>query len=176
MLTDTRVRGAKPAVRPIKLTDGGGLHLLIQPHGSKLWRLAYRFAGKQKTLALGIYPTVSLQEAREHRDAAKRLLAKGFDPSVHRRLGNGAKTESNSFKGVAEEVLAKLEKEGKADATLKKWRWLLAFAYPLLGDRPIGEITAPELLSVLRRVEASDRFESARRLRSTCGAIFRYAV
>src|SRR5215813_8694716 len=81
MLTDTRVRGAKPSQRPIKLSDGGGLHLLVQPHGSKLWRLAYRFVGKQKTLSLGVYPIISLQEARERRETAKRLLAKGIDPS-----------------------------------------------------------------------------------------------
>jgi hypothetical protein len=86
MLTDTRVRGAKPSQRPIKLSDGGGLHLLVQPHGSKLWRLAYRFVGKQKTLSLGVYPIISLQEARERREAAKRLLAKGIDPSEQRRL------------------------------------------------------------------------------------------
>jgi hypothetical protein len=86
MLTDARVRNAKPTQRPIKLSDGGGLYLLIQPRGNKLWRMAYRFAGKQKTLAFGVYPTVSLQDAREKREAAKRVLAKGIDPSAQRRL------------------------------------------------------------------------------------------
>ncbi|MGC2409397.1 MAG: integrase arm-type DNA-binding domain-containing protein [Methyloceanibacter sp.] len=176
MLTDVRVRKAKPSQRAIKLSDGGGLNLLIQPHGSKLWRLAYRFAGKQKTLAIGVYPTVSLQEARDTRDAAKRLLAKSIDPSAQRRLDKKALGTGNTFKAVAEEVLAKLEREGRAEATLSKKRWLLAFAYPFLGDRPIGEIAAPELLFVLRKVEGGGRYETARRLRSTCGIVFRYAI
>jgi integrase len=176
MLTDTRVRRAKPSKDPVKLSDTGGLHLLIQPHGSKLWRLAYRFAGKQKTLALGVYPAVSLQEACARRDTAKRLLAKGIDPSSQRRLEKRALGTSNTFKAVAEEVLSKLEKEGKAAVTLTKKRWLLAFAYPFLGERPIREITAPELLTILRPVEARGRYETARRLRSTCGAVFRYAI
>ena len=108
MLTDTRVRSAKPGERPVKLSDGGGLHLVIQPHGSKLWRIAYRFGGKQKTLALGIYPIVTLQDAREQRDGAKRLLAKGIDPSAQRRLDKQTVATGNTFKSVAEEVLGKL--------------------------------------------------------------------
>jgi integrase len=176
MLTDIRVRSAKPSKGPVKLSDGGGLHLLIQPHGSKLWRLAYRFAGKQKTLALGVYPTVTLHEARERRDAAKRLLVKRVDPSTQRRLDKRATGTGNTFKAVAEEVLSKLEKEGRAYVTLAKKRSLLAFAYPFLRDRPIGEITPPELLAVLRTVEARNRHETARRLRSTFGIIFRYAI
>jgi integrase len=119
---------------------------------------------------------VSLQEARERREAAKRLLAKGIDPSTQRRLDKQAVGTSNTFKAVAEEVLAKLEKEGRADVTLTKQRWLLEFVYPSLGDCPIAEIAAPELLSVIRRVEARGRYETARRLRSTCGTVFRYAI
>src|SRR5262245_53976128 len=176
MLNDTRVRNAKGGDRPIKLADSGGLYLLIQPHGSKLWRMAYRFDGKQKTLALGIYPTVPLQEAREQRDAAKRLLAKGIDPSAQRRLDKRTAATGNTFKAVAEEVLDKLEKEGRAPRTLKKLRWLLDFAYPWIGERRVAEITAPDLLSVLRKVEARGRYETARRLRSTCGTVFRYAI
>jgi integrase len=176
MLTDARVRSAKPVERPVKLSDSGGLHLLIQPHGSKLWRIAYRFGGKQKTLALGSYPIVPLQEAREQRDAAKRLLAKGIDPSAQRRVERETAAGADTFKSVAEEVLGKLEKEGLADVTLTKKRWLLDFAYPALGNRPVAKITAPELLSVLRKVEARGRYETARRLRSTCGVVFRYAI
>ena len=176
MLNDTRVRNAKPAERPIKLSDSGGLHLLIQPHGSKLWRLAYRFGGKQKTLAIGVYPTVTLKHAREKRDEAKRLLADGIDPSTHRRLEKLTAASGNTFQAVAEEVLAKLEREGRADVTLTKKRWLLDFAYPAIGDRPVTEITAPELLAVLRKVEPRGRYETARRLRSTCGMVFRYAI
>jgi integrase len=176
MLNDTRVRTTKPCQRPIKLSDSGGLYLLIAPHGSKLWRLAYRFGGKQKTLAIGAYPAFTLKAARDKREEAKRLLANGVDPSTQRRLEKQITSTENTFKAVAEEVLAKLEKEGRADVTLTKKRWLLNFAYPAFGHRPIAEITAPEVLSVLRRVEARGRYETARRLRSTCGMIFRYAI
>jgi len=176
MLNDTRVRNAKRADRPIKLSDSGGLHLLIQPNGSKLWRLAYRFGGKQKTLAIGVYPTVTLKHAREKRDEAKRLLADKIDPSTQRRLEKLTAASGNTFRAVAEEVLVKLEREGRADVTLAKKRWLLDFAYPAIGERPVTEITAPEVLAVLRNVEARGRYETARRLRSTCGMVFRYAI
>ena len=176
MLNDTRIRTTKPCKKPIKLSDSGGLYLLIAPHGSKLWRLAYRFGGKQKTLAIGAYPMSTLKAARDKREEAKRLLANGIDPSAQRRLDKQIKSTGNTFKAVAEEVLAKLEKEGRANVTLTKKRWLLDFAYPAFGDRPIAEITALEVLSVLRRVEGRGRYETARRLRSTCGAIFRYAI
>jgi integrase len=176
MLNDTRVRTAKACERPIKLSDSGGLYLLIQPHGSKLWRLAYRFGGKQKTLAIGIYPTVALKQAREKRDEAKRLLAANVDPSTARRLEKLGASTGNTFKVVAGELLMKLEREGRAEATLVKQRWLLHFAYPAIGDRSVAEITAPEVLSVLRKVESRGRYETARRLRSTCGMVFRYAI
>ena len=176
MFTDTRVRSAKPGARPVKLSDSGGLHLLIQPNGSKLWRLAYRFAGKQKTLAVGIYPIITLQEAREQRDAAKRLLAKGIDPSAQRQLDKRAAASGNSFRAVAEELLKKLEKEGRSPRTLEKLRWLFNFAYPSIGERRISEISPSELLLVLRKVEVRGRYETARRLRSTCGMVFRYAI
>jgi hypothetical protein len=176
MLNDTRVRTTKPCKRPVKLSDSGGLYLLIAPHGSKLWRLAYRFGGKQKTLAIGAYPTFTLKAAREEREEAKRLLANGVDPSAQRRLDKRIASTGNTFRAVAEEVVAKLEKEGRADATLTKKRWLLDFAYPVFGDRPIAEITALEVLSAFRQVEARGRYETARRLRSTCGTVFRYAI
>ena len=176
MLNDTRVRTAKACGRPIKLSDSGGLYLLIQPHGSKLWRLAYRFGRKQKTLAIGVYPTIALKQAREKRDEAKRLLAANIDPSMQRRLEKLNASTGNTFRAVAEELLMKLEREGRAEPTLVKQRWLLHFAYPAIGDRPVAEITAPEVLSVLRKVEARGRYETARRLRSSCGMVFRYAI
>jgi integrase len=176
MLNDTRVRITKPCKRPVKLSDSGGLYLLIAPNGSKLWRLAYRFGGKQKTLAIGAYPTITLKAARDKREEAKRLLANGIDPSVQRRLDRQIASTGSTFKAVAEEVLAKQEKEGQADVTLVKKRWLLDFAYPAIGQRPVAEITALEVLSVLRRIEARGRYETARRLRSTCGMVFRYAI
>ena len=175
MLKDVAVRNAKPSARPKKLSDGGGLHVLIQPTGGKLWRLAYRFAGKQKTLALGVYPAVSLEEARKRRDEAKMLLARSIDPSVQRKADKHAGKDS-SFRAVAREVIAKLEREGRAQATLTKKRWLLDFAYPTLGDRPVTEITSRDLLALLRKIEGRGLYETARRLRSTCGMVFRYAI
>jgi integrase len=175
-LTDVAVRSAKPGGKPIKLSDGGGLHLLIQRSGSKLWRLAYRFKGKQKTLALGVYPTVTLANAREGRDEAKKLLARDIDPSAQRRLDKIKASAGNTFRAVADELLAKLEREGRASVTLTKKRWLLAFALPVIGGRLVNEITAPELLAVLRTIEARGHYETARRLRSTCGMVFRYAI
>jgi integrase len=175
MLTDTRVRNAKPGARPIKLSDAAGLHLLIKPNGSKLWRLAYRFAGKQKTLALGAYPIISLADARSEREEAKRFLAREIDPSAQRKANRQAGKDS-SFRAIAEEVIAKLEREGRAQVTLAKKKWLLDFAFPAFGDRPVAQITARELLALLREIEGRGLYETARRLRSTCGMVFRYAI
>jgi integrase len=174
-LKDVALRNAKSTAKPRKLSDGGGLHVLIQPTGGKLWRLAYRFAGKQKTLALGVYPIVSLEEARRRRDEAKTLLARSIDPSAQRRADRQAR-QGSGFRAVAEEVIAKLEREGRAQVTLTKKRWLLDFAYPTFGDRPVSEITASDLLALLREIEGRGLYETARRLRSTCGMVFRYAI
>jgi integrase len=174
-LRDVAVRNAKPSGKPRKLSDGGGLHVLIQPTGSKLWRLAYRFAGKQKTLALGVYPVVSLEEARRLRGEAKKLLARSIDPAAQRKADKQSGNDSN-FRAVGEEVIAKLEREGRAQVTLAKKQWLLDFAYPRFGDRPVAEITARDLLALLREIEGRGHYETARRLRSTCGMVFRYAI
>jgi len=173
-LTDTATRNAKASRKAVKLSDGGGLYLLVQRRGAKLWRLAYRFGGKQKLLALGIYPTVTLADARARREAAKKLLADGFDPSLHRKLEKQA--SFITFKLVAEELLDKMKREGRANATLVKTRWLLEFAFTAIGERPVAKVTAPELLDVLRKIEARGTYETARRLRSTCGMVFRYAI
>lgn len=177
-LRDTTARNAKPAAKPRKLSDDGGLHLLVQPNGSKLWRLSYRFVGKQKTLSLGAYPIVTLADARGARDAARKLLARGVDPSVQRKIDRQieqANAES-SFRAVAEEVISKLEREGRAHVTILKKRWLLDFAFPAFGDRPVAEITARELLALLRQIEKRGLYETAKRLRSTCGMVFRFAI
>jgi integrase len=173
-LTDTEIRNKKPDAIPRKFSDGGGLHLVVQPHGTKLWRQAYRINGKQKTLSLGVYPAVSLAEARRQRDAAKKILQEGGDPSVHRKLEKQAR--GNTFRIIADELLDKLQREGRAQATLDKMKWLLSLAFDLLGDRPAAKITPAELLGVLRKVEKRGRYETARRLRSTCGLVFRYAI
>jgi integrase len=177
-LTDTAVRKAKPSARPAKLSDGGGLHLLLTPSGGRLWRLQYRFGGKQKMLAFGAYPGVSLSEARVKRDAAKQTLKSGIDPGTKARLEKLAKQVSQActFSTVADEYLAKLVSQNRASTTMKKVVWLLDFARPLIGDRPIEEIKPAEVLAVLRQVERRGRLETARRLRSTIGSVFRYAI
>jgi integrase len=177
-LTDARIRSAKPADKLYKLSDGGGLQLWITPDGAKRWRLAYRFEGKQRTLAIGVYPKVSLGDAREARQSAKKLLKEGRDPSLEKRLAKQQRAEAsaNTFDAIADELLDKKKREGRARATLKYSEWLLSLARPLLGARPIREIDAPEVLSVLRVVESRGRHESAHRLRAVIGEVFRFAV
>ena len=177
MLNDLRIRQAKARERDYKLSDYDGMYLLVSRAGGKLWRLGYRFGGKQKSLSLGAYPTISLADARERRDAARKLIANGIDPSLARRLEKiAAAAGGNSFREVAEEFLDKQAREGRAAQTLKKNRWLLEPAYKIFGDRPIGEITAPELLHALRTFEQRGRYESARRMRTIAGMVFRYAI
>lgn len=177
-LSDAQLRSLKPLDRPAKHSDGGGLHVLVTPQGSKLWRLAYRFGRKQKLLALGSYPAVSLGEARSRRDNAKRLLASGVDPSAQARREKLAKraASANTFEVIAREFLDKTAKEGKAEATLTKKRWLIGLALPDIGKRPIGDITAADILVPLRKVEAQGNYETARRLRAVIGQVFRYAI
>ncbi|RKE78298.1 integrase arm-type DNA-binding domain-containing protein [Rhizobium sp. AG855] len=177
-LTDTALKGLKPTEKPTKHSDGGGLHVLVSPKGSKLWRLSYRFDGKQQTLALGSYPAVTLADARRERENVKALLAKGINPSQHAKLERIAKRSSNAltFKAVTEEFLEKIAKEGKAETTQNKKEWLLGLAMADIGARPISEITASEVLVPLRRIEAKGNYETARRVRSTIGQIFRYAI
>lgn len=178
MLTDMACKSAKPGEKPRKIADAHGLYLQIQPTGGKLWRLKYRFDGKEKLLALGVYPDVSLTEARKLREVARENLRNNIDPAEQKRLDklHRAVQAENTFKAIADEYIAKMTREGRAESTLAKTSWLLSFAFPLLGKRPINEILAIELLAVLRKVEARGRHETARRLRSTCGAIFRYAI
>lgn len=178
ILFATSVTNAKPAEKSYKLSDGKGLYLLVQPNGSKLWRFNYRYLQKYRTLAFGIWPDVGLADARAKRDEARRLIAAGLDPSHEAKLEAAREmiSEENSFKLVAEEWIAKQEREGLAEITLSKIHWLLAKAYPKLGNRPIAKITAQEVLTVLRSVEATGRYESARRMRSVLSRVFRYAI
>lgn len=178
-LTDIALRNAKPKDQPYKLFDGGGLFLYVTPSGSRLWRLAYRFAGKAKQLSFGPYPTISLADARQKRDDAKRALADGEDPSVLRQKAKieAAATAENTFGLIAAEYLDRLQSKGCAPATLTKNRWFLEkLAGPALGHRPISHITPIEVLSVLQSVERSGRLETARSLRSTIGSVFRLAI
>ena len=177
-LTDTALKALKPTEKPTKHSDGGGLHILLSPQGSKLWRLSYRFDGKQQTMALGSYPAVTLADARRLRDNAKALLAKGINPSQQAKLERITRQASNAvtFKSVADEFLQKIEKEGKAEATRRKKEWLLSLAMTDIGSRPISEINATEILVPLRRIEAKGNYETARRTRAAIGQIFRYAI
>jgi len=177
-LTDVQVRNARPRERVFKISDGGGLFLMVNPSGSKLWRLAYRFAGKQKTLAIGSYPVVTLQAARDERTEAKRLLLEGTDPSEAKKAEKRQRriAAGNTFQAVADEYVEKLTKEGRSPRTISKIEWLLGIAYPYIGRRPVAEISSAEVLDVLRHVEKRGRLESARRLRSTIGSVFRYAI
>ncbi len=177
-LTELAVRSAEAEGKITKLSDGGGLQLWVTPDGAKRWRLAYRFAGGQKVLAIGVYPAIGLKEARAARQDAKRLLAAGLDPSEAKKQAKIEKANSlaNTFEAIASELVEKKRREGKAKATVAKAEWLLSFALPTLGARPIKEIGAPDILAVLRTVETRGKRESAKRLRATIGQVFRYAV
>lgn len=177
-LTDTEVRNAKPGDKPIKLFDGGGLFLHITPAKKRYWRLKFRFGGKEKLLALGVYPDVGLKEARDRRDEAKRLLGEGIDPSVERRVQKLATIEraANSFEAVAREWHTKYA-PGWSESNAKKVMGRLENdVFPWLGGRPIAEVKAPDLLAVCRRVEFRGALDTAHRVLQTCGQIFRYAV
>ena len=175
-LTEIGIRSARPEI--VKLSDGGGLQLWVTPDGAKRWRLAYRFAGGQKTLALGVYPATGLRSARGARDAAKRILQQGIDPSQHRRAesARSAVPSTNTFDAIAAEVLEKKRRERKADRTITKFEWLMSLARPGIGSRQIADISAPEVLAVLRQIEARGRYETARKLRGAIGQVFRFAV
>ena len=177
-LSHFQISKAAPKEKPYKLTDGFGLHLLIQPGGSKLWRFRYRFAGKENMLALGSYPHTSLADARLRRDEARKMLESGIDPSTYRKEEKAADALSNrnTFGIVAAEVLANKEAGEAAGTTMSKNRWLLENLAAPLADRPIAEITSQEILILLKRIEASGRRETARRLRGLIGSVFRYAI
>jgi hypothetical protein len=177
-LTNFEIRNAKPDGKPYKLTDGGGLYLLIQPNGSKLWRLKYRFLGKERLLAFGAYPLFSLAEARAKRDEAKKLLASGVDPGAKKKLERIAAENAakNTFDLIAAEFLEAHEAKGSAETTKAKVRWLLTEVAAPIASRPVTEITSAELFELLKRVERSGRRETAKRLRATISAVFRLAI
>ena len=177
-LTDRAVRNAGPKEKAYKLADRDGLHLLVMTNGSRLWRMNYRYEGKQKTLSYGPYPGLSLKDARDKHISARKLLSDGTDPAVHAKLEKMKQhiANANTFGAIADEWLAKIEREGRAETTMKKNRWLIDHVRPYLGNRPITEINAMEVLATLQRVEARGRLETARRLRSTIGTVFRYAM
>ena len=175
-LTEARCRSAQPGSKLQKLTDGRGLQLWLQPTGARLWRFAYRFGGKQKLLALGVYPTVTLARARQAREDARNLMADGLDPALEKKRQAEALANVPTFRSIADEYVAKLRRELRSEATIAKTEWLLGFANAEFGPNPIGRIATPAILKVLQSLEARERYESARRLRSTIGSVFRYAI
>jgi len=177
-LTDIRVRNARPAAKAYKLSDGGGMYLLVKPDGGRYWWLDYRFAGKRRTLALGVYPTTTLSRARNQRDEARRLLAQDIDPSATKKAKKRAAkvARENTFELIAREWLANQRQKLTPRCSALILARLEADIFPQIGSRPIAEIDAPELLDVLRKVEKRGVIETARRLQQICGQVFRYAV
>ncbi|WP_104656729.1 tyrosine-type recombinase/integrase [Ralstonia insidiosa] len=177
-LTDVEIRNARPREKAYRLTDGAGMYLEVSPAGGKYWRFKYRFASKEKRLALGVYPEVSAKEARGRRDDARKLLANGIDPGIERKVQKAATVEraANSFEAVAREWFARQAPNWAATHADKIIARLEKDVFPWLGGRPIAEIKTPEVLAVLRRVEARGALDTAHRVHQNCGQVFRYAV
>lgn len=179
-LTDTAIRNTKPEDKPIKLSDGGGMFLLIKPNGTRYWRMKYRFAGKEKLLAFGVYPEISLKQARAKRDAARKLLVMDppQDPGQARQAEKRARilAAENSFEAVARDWYGKQVHtwvKSHADDVIRR---LEVNLFPFIGHRPIAEIDAPELLATVRKIESRGAYDLAHRVLSVSGQIFRYGV
>ncbi len=177
-LSDAKVRNAKPKEKPYKMADGEGLFLMVMPTGSKYWRLKYFFGGKEKVLALGVYPETSLTDAREGRARAKKSLAAGKDPGQVKKESRRQSTISNAntFEMVAREWFENREHEWAPGSVRTKRIHLESHLLPKVGDRPIAEITAPELLEMARGIEGRGTLDTARRVMQMCGQVFMYAI
>jgi len=177
-LSDITIRNTKPGPKPAKLFDERGLFLLVTPSGGKWWRLKYRFEGKEKLLSLGTYPDVGLKDARERRDSARKQLADGIDPSHSRKAQKSLRLEqvANSFEAVSREWYEKYSSSWVEAHGSRIIRRLERDIFPHVGSRPIGDITPPELLQVIRRIEDRGALETAHRALSNCGQVFRYAI
>ncbi|HNP52349.1 MAG TPA: integrase arm-type DNA-binding domain-containing protein [Nitrosomonas nitrosa] len=177
-LSDVTIRNTKPATKPTKLYDGRGLYLIVTPTGSKWWRFRFKFDGKEKLLSLGIYPDISLKDARDRRDEARKLIANGVNPSENRKIQKLARADlvANSFEIVAREWFAKYSTswaKNHSDRTIRRFERDI---FPWIGGQPIAEINAPKLLEVVRRIENRGALETAHRALANCGQVFRYAA
>jgi integrase len=178
MLTNLTVKSAKPKDKLYRLFDQRGLYLEVMPNGSKYWRLKYRFLGKEKRLAFGVYPEVSLSDAREKRDQARKLLADDIDPvaAKHEKRRQAVLNAANTFEAVAREWHSKQEERWTSNTGVKIIRYLENDIFPYLGSRPIADIDAPELLETLRKIEKRKAHYIAGRVRQVSGQVFRYAI
>ncbi|MGB9153201.1 MAG: integrase arm-type DNA-binding domain-containing protein [Alphaproteobacteria bacterium] len=177
-LTDIAIHRVKPRSKPFKMFDSGGLFLLVTPKGGKWWRFKYRYAGKEKLLSLGIYPEITLKEARGRRDEERKKLAHKIDPSINRKAAkqNWIDSQADTFEAVAREWLVSRSDIWTPSNMTKTTRRLEIDAFPWFGKRPIAEITAPELLAALRRTEARGAVGTAHRALQNFGQVFRYAI
>ncbi len=175
-LSDVQIRNAKPKEKSYKIADGEGLHILVMPNGSRLWRLKYRVRGIEKQLAIGPYPQISLKEARDKRDEAKKALRSGIDPSQAKKAQKVSDSGAHSFETIAREWFEKFSSTWSASHGERIIRRLERDIFPWLGKRPVNEIKASDLLSVLRRIEERGAVETAHRASQNCGQVFRYAI
>ena len=175
-LTDAQLRQLKPKEKPYKTFDGGGLYIEVFPDGAKRWRYKYRIGGKEKRLALGVYPSVSLKEARKRHAEARARLDEGLDPSEVKKATEASQAGVNSFAAIALEWHAKFSPTWSVSHRDKLLGRLKIHILPWLGQRPVEEITAPELLTVIRRIEDKGHLETAHRTLELCGQVLRYAV
>ena len=173
-LTDTAIRSLTTREKPYKLFDGRGLYLLVQPSGGRWWRLKYRLGGKEKSLSLGTYPDVSLKRARQHREETRALVAEGIDPSVVRKAEQFQ--QDQTLEAVAREWFSKRSPSWAKSHSSAIMSRLERWVFPWLGSRATGEVSAAELLAMLRRIEERGRLETAHRVRGYCSQIFRYAI
>jgi integrase len=175
-LSDAAVKNAKTREKAYKLADGAGMYLFVTAKGQKYWRLDYRLGGRRKTLALGVYPDVSLKKARERRQEARILIADGIDPSEKKQAEKRALAGAESFEAIAREWFAKYSPNWAHSHSSKVKLRLENDAYPYIGKSPVSELTPPEILKVLRRVESRGALETAHRIRQYIGQVMRYAV
>lgn len=176
MLTEVAVKRAKPTDKPYRLSDGGGMFLEVRPNGSKYWRMAYRFGGKQKLLALGVYPDVGLKDARDRRDEARKLLAAGVDPGESKKAAKIAKAGGDSFEAITREFMANKSSSWSASHHRHVRECFERDVFPWIGSTPIKELGPVEVLTMLRRITARGALETAARTRQFVGQAFRYAV